>query len=316
MNIDKDPQSSPYMISVIIPVRNGARTIKTCLNAVFKQSLKPYEVIVVDGHSADDTGENARQFPVTLIYEDYHTRSGACQIGIEQAKGEYVAFTDADCIPDNDWLASLAKEMNNGIVGVGGRIKNTGDGFWIDSINLAYGTFLGSANSIQGGVVKNKGFVSSISGCNSMYRKLSLMNVGGFNYKLPGAEDSELNARLTKIGKLLFVPEAVVLHDHGRGLKDFAKQMLRYGRDRGVARKFSLAVAPSLVFFLLLLSLIFTPWFCLSAVALYLVIIILTGMKFAIQKKNLEFVYSIPLIYVIEHSLYSIGFWKGLGFRK
>ena len=82
-----------------------------------------------------------------------------------------------------------------------------------------------------------------------MYRKADLVAVGGFNPKLPGAEDSELNSRLTKKGKLLFVPNAVVLHNHGRGLKDFAKQMLRYGRDRGVARKFSLAVVPSVVSF-------------------------------------------------------------------
>jgi len=308
--------SSGYTISVIIPVKNGDKTIEACLSAVFKQSLKPYEVIVVDGHSADNTEKKAQQFPVTILYEDYRTRSGACQIGFEHATGEYIAFTDADCVPDKDWLLNLSKEFNDGIVGVGGAIKNVGDGFWLDSVNLAYGTFLGSANSIQGGVVKNKGFVSSISGCNSMYRKADLVAVGGFNHKLPGAEDSELNARLTKRGKLLFVPNAVVLHNHGRGLKDFAKQMLRYGRDRGVARKFSLAVVPSLVFFLLLLSLIFTPWILLSAIVLYLVIIILTGIIFALRKKNSKYVFSIPLIYVIEHSLYSVGFWKGLIFRR
>jgi cellulose synthase/poly-beta-1,6-N-acetylglucosamine synthase-like glycosyltransferase len=279
---------------------------------VLLQTLMPHEVIVVDGHSTDGTDRIAQKFPVILTYEDYHTRSGACRVGIEYSSGQYVAFTDADCVPDKDWLMNLRKELNDGIVGVGGAIKNIGDGFWLDSVNLAYGTFLGSANSIQGGVVKNKGFVSSISGCNSMYRKADLVAVGGFNPKLPGAEDSELNSRLIKKGKLLFVPDAVVLHNHGRGLKDFAKQMLRYGRDRGVARKFSLAVVPSVMLILLLLSLIFTPWILLGALALYFVTIILTGIIFAFRKKSLKYVFSIPLIYVIEHSLYSVGFWKGL----
>jgi cellulose synthase/poly-beta-1,6-N-acetylglucosamine synthase-like glycosyltransferase len=306
------PLARTYDISVVIPVRNGAKTIEACMEAVLHQTLKPYEVIVVDGHSVDGTDKKAQNFPVVLMYENYHTRSGACRVGIEHSTGQYIAFTDADCIPDKDWLFNLSKELNDGIVGVGGAIKNIGDGFWLDSVNLAYGTFLGSANSIQGGAVKNKGFVRSISGCNSLYRKADLVAVGGFNHKLSGAEDSELNARLNKRGKLLFVPNAVVLHNHGRGLKDFAKQMLRYGRDRGVARKFSLAVAPSLVLLVLLLSLIFTPRILLSAIALYLVIIILTGIIFALRKKNSKYVFSIPLIYVIEHVLYSVGFWKGL----
>ena len=51
-------------ISVIIPVRNEAKRIERCLEAVFSQSLKPHEVIVVDGRSTDKTVEKASQFPV------------------------------------------------------------------------------------------------------------------------------------------------------------------------------------------------------------------------------------------------------------
>lgn len=58
-------------ISVIIPVKNEEDKIERCLEAIFSQSYKPFEVIEVDGHSKDKTVENA--------------------------KGEYVAFTDADC---------------------------------------------------------------------------------------------------------------------------------------------------------------------------------------------------------------------------
>ncbi|RLI02227.1 hypothetical protein DRO38_04185 [Candidatus Bathyarchaeota archaeon] len=89
--------SSQSKISVIIPVRNEEEKIEQCLEAVFSQTLKPYEVIVVDGHSSDRTVERAKNFPVKVVYEDYHTRAGACQIGVENAEGEFVAFTDADC---------------------------------------------------------------------------------------------------------------------------------------------------------------------------------------------------------------------------
>ena len=83
-------------ISVIIPVRNEEEKIRRCLQAVFNQTLKPFEVIVVDGHSTDKTVENARKFPVKVFYEDYHTRAGACQIGVKNARGDYISFTDAD----------------------------------------------------------------------------------------------------------------------------------------------------------------------------------------------------------------------------
>ena len=93
--------------SVVIPVRNEGKKIGVCLSAVFSQSFEPCEVIVVDGHSSDKTVENAGSYPVKILYEDYHNRAGGCQVGVESAQGEYVAFTDGDCIPDKYWLANL-----------------------------------------------------------------------------------------------------------------------------------------------------------------------------------------------------------------
>ncbi len=84
-------------ISVVIPVKNEEDTIERCLEAVFSQSLKPHEVIVVDGHSSDGTVERTREFPAKVVYEDYGTVGGARQVGVLSAEGEIVAFTDVDC---------------------------------------------------------------------------------------------------------------------------------------------------------------------------------------------------------------------------
>lgn len=214
---------SESRVSVIIPVRNGATKISKCLEVIFAQSLKPYEIIVVDGHSDDGTVETIEEFPVTLLFENHHTRAGACQVGVEYATGEYVAFTDADCIPASDWLDTLAKGFEHGIVGVGGAVKNVGDDFWTRSIHLSYNTFLGSASSVQGRAFNDVRYVNSISGCNSMYRRADILDTGGFNVRLPGAEDAEFNGRLGKRGKLLYRPEVILPHDHGRGLEAFAK---------------------------------------------------------------------------------------------
>jgi len=303
-------------IAVIIPVRNGADKIERCLEAVFAQSRRPDEAIVVDGHSDDDTVARAKRFPVRILYEDYHTRGGACQVGVENAEGEYIAFTDADCIPDKDWLSTLLAGFDDGIAGVGGAIKNIGEGLWVRSINLAYGTFLGSASSVQGRLFKESRLVKSISGCNSIYRKETILAVGGFNASLPGAEDTELNGRVLKRGNLLYSPGAIVVHHHGRGLKEFAQQMLHYGRDRAVAQRWGLPVIPALMIPLILLSLLFTPWAVLGLLGLYLLILVAMGLRFAVREKDIRFLVSVPIVYAVEHSLYVLGFWRGLILRR
>ncbi len=300
-------------ISVIIPVKNEETKIETCLKAVFSQTLKPYEVIVVDGHSTDKTVENAMKFPVRVFYEEYHTRAGANNIGIANAQGDYIAFTDADCIPDKNWLKYLHKEFKDGIVGVGGGVKNIGEGLWEMSINIATDTFLGSANSVQGRYFKNKKFVKSISGCNSMYRKEDVIACGGFNASLSTAEDTDLNNRMLDLGKLLYTPDAIILHNHKRGLKDFRKRMYQYGYGRAKSRLWDLQVIPPIFGLLLLcVSIIFNYWILFVALLIYISIIAVTGLILSIQHKEPLYLLSVPTVYILEHSFYSLGFLRGL----
>jgi len=100
---------SKAAVSVVIPVKNEADKIEHCLEAVQAQSLEPYEVIVVNGHSNDETIQRIKKFPVKLLYEDHHSRGGARQVGVEGSKGEYVAFTDASCIPNPNWLEACLR---------------------------------------------------------------------------------------------------------------------------------------------------------------------------------------------------------------
>lgn len=305
-----DTVSEPK-VSVIIPVRNEADKIEQCLKAIFFQSYSPYEVIVVDGHSTDGTIEKAKNFPVKILSEDFGNRAGACQVGIENAQGEYVAFTDADCVPSTEWLGMLLKEFNPQIVGVGGGLRSVGDSLWEKSINLAFNTFLGSAQSLQGRLFGNSRFVDSISGSNSIYRKQDILKVGGFRTKLAGAEDLELNRRLLQIGKLLYVPKALVIHSHSWTLREFAKKMYRYGKERGMVRKSNLQIVPALVFPLLLLSLVLTPWIMVGIICFYLSVITTMGLKFAIKERNGKLAVSVLVIYLTEHGLYSFGLWRG-----
>ena len=295
-------------VSVIIPVRNGAKKLAQCLEAVLSQAHQPEEVIVVDGHSSDDTVAVANKFPVRILYEDYHTRAGGCQVGIENAKGEYVAFTDADCVPHRDWLANLIKEFSEGLAGVGGRVEDVGQGLWIRSINLTLRTLLSGSRSrwTKKKIIKGLG----IGGSNGMCRVADIQKVGGFNTALTGAEDLEVGSRLGQLGELLYTPDALVLHDHGRGFKEFAKEAFGYGGWRRESRVWGWQVLPPVLAPLIVLSLVFTRWVFLGALLLYLATVLAMSIRFAIREKDLRLLVSIPVVYVAEHSLFIIGFWK------
>jgi len=295
-------------VSVVIPVRNEANKIGQCLGAVLSQSLEPCEVIVVDGRSSDKTVENASTFPVKILYEDYHNRAGGCQVGVENAQGEYVAFTDGDCIPDKCWLANLVKEFDGNVVGVGGRFEDIGEGLWTRSINRTFRTPFSGARSRWGTkrVMKNL----SVCGANGMCRREDILKAGGFNVTLSGAEDLEFGKRLGKLGKLVYTPDAIVLHNHNRGLKDFAKQAYRYGGWRREARLWDWQAIPPLAVPLILLTLIFSWWICLGAIALYGMAILTVGVGIAIQEKKPIYLASIPVAYIVQHVSYIVGFWK------
>ena len=297
-------------ISVIIPVKNMAGKIETCLKAIFDQSLSPHEVIVVDGRSTDGTAERAQNFPVKIFYQDYGAAGAARQIGVEQAEGEYLAFTDGDCIPGRDWLKNLIGGFGEGIVGVGGSIKNIGRGIWTNSINLALATFLGSGRSVQGGGVFSDRFVKSISGSNSMYRKSDLLQAGGFAPDLSGADEVELNSRLQKSGRLRYVRDAAILHDHSRGLKEFIKNMYRYGGWRKECGIWDWPVLPPLLAPLLLLTLIASHWILVGIIGFYLAITGLYGLYFTVKEKEVRYLFTVPIIFILEHLCYTIGFWK------
>ncbi|KKD36535.1 glycosyltransferase [Limnoraphis robusta] len=110
--------SSRHFVSVIVPVYNDVERLKHCLEALDNQTYPPsdYEVIVVDNGS--DSAEKIDSV-VTLfrqafyLYESTPGSYAARNRGISVAKGEIIAFTDADCIPALDWLEQGVTHLQN-----------------------------------------------------------------------------------------------------------------------------------------------------------------------------------------------------------
>jgi cellulose synthase/poly-beta-1,6-N-acetylglucosamine synthase-like glycosyltransferase len=299
-------------ITLVIPVKNEERRLPTCFEAIRAQTVQPTEIIVVDGHSTDRTVEVALQNGARVFYEEFRTRGGACQVGVEHASGDFVVFTDADCVPEPDWIETLAKNFEPNAVGVGGRIENAGDTFLQRSVDAALDTVVGSANSVQGRPFASRRFVTSISGCNSMYRRSDLLAVGGFNTSLITTEDTELNRRLLRQGHLLYVPEALVHHRHERGLRSFAKRMFQYGYGRGQ----SLLLGPPLLLSvgaaaIVLLS-VLRPDYLPLVLGLYAIVLLGSAGVAAVRRRNAGYLGTLPIVLVIEHASYIAGFWYGM----
>ncbi len=85
------------LVSVIIPLYNGERYIVEALESVFKQDYSPFEVIVVDDGSTDQSATLVKTFPqVRYIYQKNQGNAVARNVGISQARGEFCAFLDQD----------------------------------------------------------------------------------------------------------------------------------------------------------------------------------------------------------------------------
>ena len=85
------------LVSVIIPVYNGARFLRAALESVFAQTYRPLEVIVIDDGSADDSGVIAQSFPeVRYIRQENQGVAAARNNGLKAARGEFFAFLDQD----------------------------------------------------------------------------------------------------------------------------------------------------------------------------------------------------------------------------
>lgn len=102
--MDKEP-----LISVIIPVYNGEKYIRTCLENMLNQSYKNLEIIVINDGSQDRSATISEEYPVLVIHlAQNQGLSAARNIGIDTAKGAYIHFMDVDDTVNPDYYKEMA----------------------------------------------------------------------------------------------------------------------------------------------------------------------------------------------------------------
>ena len=221
----------PRFVSVIVPVYNDAAGIEIALNALIVQTYPHdvYEIVVADNGSTDETPKVVRQFQeqhpdlIRLVVEDQIQSSYAARNrGIQAARGEILAFTDADCIPTATWLETgiRAVEEQSAACG-GGRLTFT---YTSDRPNV-YEYFDSARKLKQESYVKNAGYAAT---ANFFARKRLFQEYGLFRSDLVSGGDYEFGRRVTGQGeKIVYIPDAAVRHPARSTFKAIYKKSKR-----------------------------------------------------------------------------------------
>jgi len=221
-------QSSTYFISVIIPVFNDSRRLKLCLEALQHQKKDTldfdYEVIVVDNNSTENIREVCDTYQALYLLERQKGSYAARNAGIQIAKGDYLAFTDSDCIPDHYWLekglhAFLEASPKVGLVG--GAIE-----LFTSNKKKTLGDIFDFAFAFpQETYIHSNHFAAT---ANVITTKEVMEKVGLFNNSMASGGDYEWGQRVFNAGlSLVFAHDAVVKHPTRSDVKAIIKKSYR-----------------------------------------------------------------------------------------
>ena len=218
-----------HYISVIIPVYNDSKSLDICLNALKKQTLEKsnFEIIVVDNASTDNIEKIKNKYPeASFLYEDEPGSYSARNKGIINAKGNILAFTDADCIPSKDWLERGLKTISHKIKDNIGIVAGEVMYFVDDKENMTAVEVWEMIHKYhQEYFVKDFNFGLT---ANLFVMKGVIDEVGLFNRELKSAGDLEWGQRAHKKGfKFHFDKELLVKHPAKETIGQFINKVRR-----------------------------------------------------------------------------------------
>jgi glycosyltransferase involved in cell wall biosynthesis len=176
-----------FEVSVVIPVRNEEASIRTLLESLLNQTLKPAEIVITDGGSTDATPEIISEYakrgvPIRLIRESAALPGRGRNLAAAQAANDWIAFTDAGISPEPTWLELLANrvQLESDVDVVYGSYEPVTDTLFKRCSVMAY---IPPPIEIEGKLVRSR-FVASV-----LLKRSVWQAVGGFPEDLRSGED-------------------------------------------------------------------------------------------------------------------------------
>jgi GT2 family glycosyltransferase len=220
--------------SIIVPTYNRPDRLAGCLRALAGLSYPRdrFEVIVVDDESPTPLDGVVMpwrsRLDLTLLTQTHAGPAAARNTGVARAKGDFIAFTDDDCVPAADWLQALAARFavtpHDAIGGLvlNGLLRNpyaTASQLLVDYLYTHYNA--------------NRDRALFFTSNNVAFPTDRFRAIGGFDTSFPlaAAEDRELCDRWLLHGyHMIYAPEALVYHAHALTWRTFCWQHFNYGR--------------------------------------------------------------------------------------
>lgn len=214
------------LVSVIVCTYNGGATLRACLESLQKLRYPNHEVLVIDDGSTQDIASIVKPFAeVRYLRQEHAGLSVARNRGMREARGSILAYTDDDCIVDEDWLTYIAAGFDEvKWVACGGPNIPPAPRNSVEAVVAA-------APGAPAHVMLNDNEAEHLPGCNLAIRKSALEAIGGFreHYRTAG-DDVDVCWRLRETGgHLRFMPGAMVWHHRRRTFKAYFGQQRGYG---------------------------------------------------------------------------------------
>lgn len=219
------------LVSIIIPTKNPKKEIFTkCLNSIFSQSYKNFEIIIVDGSiKKPEFIDNFNN--IIYVKQKRNGVSGARQDGLDAAKGKYVVGLDSDCVAEPDWIQKLisAFDEKNKELFVIGRSLSMTENVTETNLQNEYDSWMNHISCELDG----KRYSLTIDSKNYGF----IRNYGkevGFDENLISAEDLDFATRARRKGyKIIYNPNAIVHHFHRPRIKELIRQKIWHGKGYG-----------------------------------------------------------------------------------
>ena len=303
--------------SIIVPVYNRIDEVKDLLGSLENQTLKNFEVVIVEDGSTlpcRETVETTKGVDVRYFFKENEGRSIARNHGMEHARGDYFVFFDSDCVIPENYFEVLSRELDTKPVDCFGGPDAAHESFTSTqkAINFAMTSFL-TTGGIRGGKVSMEKFVPRTF--NMGFSREVYNKVGGFREMF--SEDIDMSTRIREAGfSIALIRPAYVYHKRRVDFRKFLRQVYVFGMSR-ITLKLLYPVSLKLVHalpavavitgcVLLALAVTVSPWFLLP-IGIYLLALFLSALMST--KSMLIAVKAIPAS-IIQICGYGCGFIK------
>ncbi len=214
-------------VSVVVCTRNGVRTLGECLGGLARVRYGDYEVIVVDDGSDGGIAEICEGFAgVRYVRQEAAGLAMARNTGAAVATGGIIAYTDDDCVPDEDWLNFLVRAFADPAVGAAG-----GPNVPPAAVNAVQASVIAAPGG-PAHVLTGDREAEHLPGCNLAVRREAFAAVGGFRAEYHAAgDDVDFCWRLLEAGwRLEYVAAAMVWHYRRFTARAYLRQQWGYGK--------------------------------------------------------------------------------------